>query len=145
MVLPQTAEYGLRAMAQMASLGPGASVRTKDLAQETQIPVHYLSKIMRRLVAAGLLESEKGHGGGFRFARPMKRIRFIDVLGAVGFELEPNRCAFGFGRCNMRNPCLLHPSFNELNTVVRAWATKFTLQDVADGTAPLHFELEGSR
>src|SRR5262245_13005641 len=141
MFLPQTAEYGLRAMAQMASLGAGTSVRTKDLAEQAQIPMHYLSKIMRKLVAAGLLESEKGHGGGFRFARPLRRIRFVDVLSAVGFDVEPNRCAFGFGQCNLKNPCLLHPAFSELNAAFRQWATKITLQDVADGTAPVRFVL----
>ncbi|MCC6807459.1 MAG: Rrf2 family transcriptional regulator [Deltaproteobacteria bacterium] len=139
MFLPQTAEYGLRAMAQMASRGAGVSVRTKDLAEQTQIPAHYLSKIMRRLVAAGVLESEKGHGGGFRFARPLHRIRFADVLEACGFEIEPNRCAFGLGQCNLKNPCLLHPSFSELNGAIRQWAAKTTLQDVADGTTPIRF------
>lgn len=136
MFLSQTAEYALRAMTQMASLGGDSSVRAKDLAEQTQIPLTYLSKIMRRLVASGLLLSEKGHGGGFRFSRPLALIRFIDVLSAVGYEVEPNHCAFGFSTCNVVRPCLLHKSFSELNGSVRAWATKFTLQDVIDGKVP---------
>ena len=71
MFLPRTAEYGLRAMAQMASLGPNTIVKTKDLASQTRIPEPYLSKIMRRFVAAGLLDSINGPGGGFRFKLSM--------------------------------------------------------------------------
>lgn len=140
MVIPQTAEYALRALGLMASLGQDVSMRTKDLAERAQIPPHYLSKIMRRLVAAKLLTSEKGHGGGFRFAKPMHRIRFFDILDAVGFEMEPNHCVFGHSRCNPRAPCVLHPMFSELNSAVVEWASRTTLQDVADGTAAVHFD-----
>lgn len=139
MFLPRTAEYGLRAMAQMASLGQGTTVRTKDLASQTLIPEPYLSKILRRFVAAGLLDSINGPGGGFRINQPLKRIRFLDVLAAVGFDLEPNHCAFGLGKCNPKKPCLLHPAYSDLSAGFRQWATQNTLQDVVDGKAELVF------
>jgi len=137
MFLPQTVEYSLRAMAQMATLPGDAAVRTKDLAGKTKVPVHYLSKIMRHLVAEGLLESEKGRGGGFRFARPLKQISFADILKAVGFEVEPNRCAFGWGKCNSKQPCVLHAAVVELNANFRSWASRTTLYDIAKGDAAM--------
>ena len=130
MLLPQTAEYALRAMAQLASLPTGQPVRAADLSKMTHIPEHYLSKVMRRLVAGGLLVAEKGHGGGFKLAKPKRSIRFIDILSAVEHELEPNRCAFGWGECNARAPCLLHPAFSQLKESFARWATKTTLADL---------------
>ena len=100
MILPQTAEYALRAMAQMAVLPPGDAVRAADLSKMTKVPVHYLAKIMRRLVARGLLVSEKGHGGGFKLAKSPKKLRFIDVLLALDIDLEANHCAFGWAKCS---------------------------------------------
>lgn len=138
MILPQTAEYALRAMAQMAALPPGQAVRAADLSKLTGIPEHYLSKIMRKLVAPGLLVSEKGHGGGFRLALPLKKIRFIDILAAFDFAVEPTRCAFGLGKCNPKNPCMLHPAFSQINDAYLKWATKTTLADVAP-----HGQVEG--
>ena len=71
----QTAEYALRAVTHMAMTKSGGPMRAADLSEAMGIPIHYLSKIMRRLVSAGLLESQKGHGGGFRFARDLSEIR----------------------------------------------------------------------
>ena len=131
--LPQTAEYALRALAYMATLPPDQAVKAQDLSHATSVPVHYLSKVMRRLVTSGLVLSQKGHGGGFLLARPAAKISLGDVLAAG--ELGPtqlDRCAFGWGKCNARSPCPLHGSFSQLKELVHAWATRFTLADVHD-------------
>ncbi len=130
MVLPQTPEYALRAMAQLAALPEGEAVTARALSALTFVPPHYLSKVMRRLVRAGLLESVKGHGGGFTLARAPAKIRLEDVLEAVGGELDEGRCAFGWGRCSARRPCLLHGAYAELNASVGRWAHRTTLLDL---------------
>ena len=127
MIVSMTAEYALRAMAQIAALGDDGAMRARDLSAMAHVPTPYLSKILRRLVAAGLLESEKGHGGGFRLTRSPSRITFADIFRALGEEIDQNRCAFGWGECNKKNPCLLHPAFSELKTQLIAWAKRSTL------------------
>lgn len=138
MLLPQTAEYALRAMAQLTMLPAGEPVRTADLARLAGIPESYLSKIMRRLVAKGLLTSEKGHGGGFKLTQPPEKVRFIDILRALDVELESNRCAFGWGECNKANPCVLHPAFVQLREAHIEWASRTTLANLgaAKGKRP---------
>ncbi len=126
----QTAEYALRALTHMAITESDAPHRAADLSEATGIPIHYLSKIMRRLVSAGLLDSQKGHGGGFTFARPLSKIRFADVLEAVDYETEPSSCVFGWGECSPRNPCPLHPFWSELKDDFAEWANQHTLADV---------------
>jgi Rrf2 family protein len=128
--LNQTAEYALRAMASIAGTRNGRAATAIELARVTTIPIHYLSKVLRRLVAAGLLQSQKGHGGGFTLARPAAKIRFSDVLAAVGSAPARNQCAFGWGACDSRQPCPLHPAWSRLNTAFRDWADKTTLADV---------------
>lgn len=133
MLLTQTAEYALRAMACIASLPSGEASRAVDLAERTAIPLPYLSKILRRLVLDGLLTSRKGHGGGFALARPPGEIRFADILSAADFTLTPDRCAFGWGHCNDRNPCPLHPAWSQLKGAFTEWAATTTLDDVDRG------------
>ncbi|MBI5494498.1 MAG: Rrf2 family transcriptional regulator [Deltaproteobacteria bacterium] len=130
MLLSQTSEYALRAMAQLATLPADQATNSRLLSSETGIPNHYLSKILRKLVAAGLLDSGRGHHGGFRLAHPPGAITFRAILAALDEECDPDRCAFGWGRCNARNPCLLHPAFNELNSLTCHWADRFTLADL---------------
>lgn len=138
-LISQTAEYALRAMVQIAVSEGETFVRAKDLAELTEIPPHYLSKIMRRLVSAKLVSSVKGHGGGFRIEGKLSRVRFIDIFHAIGFDIETNHCVFGREKCRSKDPCLLHPLFVELNASCLQWATRTTLQDVVNGKARLHF------
>lgn len=133
--LSQTAEYALRATAWLAVHTPRDPVRARDLSEGSGIPPHYLSKILRRLVLAGLLESQKGHGGGFILARPPSEIRFQDVLAAVDAYPAPDRCAFGWGACNPDDPCPLHESWSRLGGSFRDWAASTSLADVAEAVA----------
>ncbi len=130
MVLSQTAQYALRAMTVLTALGPGASARTRDLAGPSRVPSDYLSKILRKLVQAKLLVSERGHHGGFRLARPPAEITVAEILDAVGEGLNGEGCAFGFSRCDTKNPCPLHPMYSELTDSVKSWARSSTLADV---------------
>lgn len=132
-VLPHTARYALRAMTCLASQPAGTKVRADVIARATNVPPAFLSKVLRRLVAAGLLRSEKGHHGGFELARPRQAIRFLDVLEAVDLDLMSEECSFGFGRCNRENPCPLHESWLELKQSLLVWAARHTLEDVEFG------------
>ncbi len=129
-LLTNTAEYALRAMAAVALAPPGLSVRAQDLALETNVPLHYLSKVLQRLTASGLLVSQKGHQGGFRLARPASKIRFCEILEAVEQGGDAKHCAFGWPVCDPRNPCPLHGTWSQLNDAFRQWTQRSTLGDV---------------
>ena len=130
MLVSQTSEYALRAMAWLASAPPDEPVRSRDLAAGSGIPLHYLSKILRRLVLAELLVSQKGKRGGFVLARPTHEIRFLDILAAVDAYPTQGRCAFGWGECDELNPCTMHDTWSELNERILSWAANNTLADV---------------
>ena len=132
-LLTSTAEYALRALAELALSEPGRALRTVDLAAKTGVPEAYLAKILRRLVSHGVLEGTKGHGGGFVLARPASRIRFVDVLEAVDSMPLANRCAFGRPRCSASKPCPLHPVWSKLKDSFLDWARTTTLADIAAG------------
>lgn len=132
MIVSQTAEYALRAMAWLATVPPGEPVRAVDLSLSTGIPTHYLSKVLRRLVLAGLLDSQKGQGGGFTLSRPAVEIPFIDILAAVDAYPAEGRCAFGWGSCDELHPCPLHNSWSRLNDQIREWASNTNLAEIAD-------------
>ena len=128
--LTQTAEYALRAMAWIALESPRDPVLARDLSTGTRIPSQYLSKILRRLVLAGILESRKGRGGGFTLARPPDRIFFKEVLAAVDAYPREDRCAFGWGACDPARPCPLHESWSRMSSGFREWASRTTFGDV---------------
>ena len=131
LLIPQTAEYALRAMACLAAHDRAEPLRASDLATDAQIPLPYLQKVMRKLVVAGLVSGRKGHHGGFTLARPATEITFGDVLRATDFDIEADtHCAFGFGQCHPEAPCPLHPSYVRLKTTFLAWAESPSLAAV---------------
>jgi len=126
-ILSQTAEYALRATTWLAACSPDTAVRARDLSRATGIPAHYLPKILRRLVVAGLLSSRRGQGGGFALTRPPEEIRLLDVLAAVDTPAEPGRCAFGWGACDAGAPCPLHAAWAPMGESFQRWAATTTL------------------
>jgi Rrf2 family protein len=130
MFISQTAEYAIRAMSAIATLPGGIKIRAADLGRATGIPAPYLSKILRRLVLAELLVSQKGQGGGFSLARPAAEIPFIDILKAVDVFPTDGRCAFGWGDCDQLSPCPLHGAWSRLSTQIRDWANDTNLAEV---------------
>lgn len=129
-ILSQTAQYALRAMALLSNLGPTESFRAADLAAASGVPRDYLSKILRKLVRARLLDSVKGHRGGFRLTRAPHRIRVQEVLDAVGEDFAPRVCVFGWDKCDGRRPCPLHSIYGELADAARSWSQRTTLAEL---------------
>lgn len=130
MLINQTSEYALRGMAILAIRWPDTRITAAEISEQAHIPFHYVSKVMRRMVTAGLVQAQRGHGGGFRLSRPPDEITLLQVLEATDFELDAARCAFGFGNCDPDNPCPLHPAFSVLNAGFATWAASTRLSSV---------------
>ncbi|HEX5102034.1 MAG TPA: Rrf2 family transcriptional regulator [Polyangiaceae bacterium] len=134
-LLSRTAEYALRATSCLAAAG-GGPLTAEALSPVTGIPIPYLLKVLRQLTAHGVLHAQRGRGGGFTLARPPEAIRFTDVLEAVGASPVMDQCAFGWGKCNTREPCALHPAWSRLNHAFATWARSMTLAHVVRRQRP---------
>ncbi len=134
MILSHTAVYALRAMSVLAEAEAGAVLRAEEVAQQADIPAHYVAKVMRKMVVAGLVQSRKGHGGGFALARAAGGIKFREILAAVDVVIETDRCAFSYRRCNPKKPCPLHSTWSRLHEQLADWAEGSTLASVRAGS-----------
>lgn len=135
MLISQTAEYALRAMAHVVLTGDKELVRARDVAAATGVPLAYASKVLKRLVQVKLLESQRGHHGGFRLTRPPRQIKLIDVLSALDETLLDDHCLFGRTLCDLTKPCPLHHAFFPLKQAVLDWSRRTTLEDVRLGAS----------
>lgn len=94
-MLSQTVEYALRAMTHLASLPGDAAANSEAIAQRTRVPKGYLSKVLRDLVVAGLIDSRRGPNGGFALARAASNISILDVVIATDPIKRIDRCPLG--------------------------------------------------
>ena len=63
-----------------AALDPGRQISSADIAEKYALSPHHLAKVLRRLGRAGLLESSRGVGGGYRFSGNAKRVTLMDII-----------------------------------------------------------------
>jgi len=94
-MLSQTVEYALRAMTHLATLSPDNSLNSEGIAKRTKVPKGYLSKILRDLVIAELITSQRGPNGGFTLAKPPSEISILDVVNAVDPIERITKCPLG--------------------------------------------------
>ena len=94
-MLSQTIEYALRAMTFLASIDGDASFNSETIAECTKVPKGYLSKILRDLVVADLIVSQRGPNGGFTLSRSAAKISMLDVINAVDPIPRIRKCPLG--------------------------------------------------
>lgn len=94
-MLSQTIEYALRAMTFLASIDGDASFNSETIAECTKVPKGYLSKILRDLVVADLIVSQRGPNGGFTLSRSAAKISMLDVVNAVDPIPRIRKCPLG--------------------------------------------------
>ena len=130
-MISTTSQYALRALINIASLPPGTTVLSQDLAEATQVPRNYLSKVLLSLRNAGFLQSTRGAGGGYRLNRPADHIYLIDVVELFeGSKAKPN-CLLNSRPCSDETPCSAHRVWRELSMVYNGFLVTTTLGAVA--------------
>jgi Rrf2 family protein len=58
----------------------GQPISAADIAAKYRVSTHHLAKVLRELVRAGILESTRGVGGGYRFGASARRLTLMDVI-----------------------------------------------------------------
>ena len=83
MKLSTRGRYAMVALADLAMQPEGELASLTALSRRQDISLAYLEQLFVKLRRAGLVESARGPGGGYRLARPASEIRIADVLAAV--------------------------------------------------------------
>jgi Rrf2 family protein len=110
-VISQTSEYALRAVVCLGA-SPGRPLTTRAIADQTRVPLGYLSKVLQGLSKAGMVESQRGLGGGFILARPLDELTVLDVINAVEPLKRIERCPLGLAT-HRNQLCSLHKRLDE--------------------------------
>lgn len=131
-MVSRTARYALRILGYLAAR-PGERIPGEQIAGETGVPANYLSKIMNQLRKQGLVDAEKGWGGGFSLRKRTLRRPVREVLAIIdGAEsTERRECLFGLPRCDDENPCPLHPYWERIREVYGEMLSEVRVRDLA--------------
>lgn len=135
-MLNQSAEYALRVTVRLANLQPHEWAQASDLAEELELPANYLSKLMHQLVAAGILQSRRGRGGGFRLARAAESLTLGEVVGPFDSPLRYRECLLGGKRCSTATACEVHDAWKPIAVRMAAFLSETTIAQLATRHVP---------
>ena len=79
MRLQKATQCALFAVLELAS-EPDRQLSATDIAEKYDVSVNHLAKVLRDLGRAGLVESVRGAGGGYRFTGNARRVTLFDVI-----------------------------------------------------------------
>lgn len=135
MICSSACEYAIRAATHLALHPPGAFVSAADVSDAEEIPAPFLSAVLQRLVAAGLLRSARGPGGGYTLARVPAEISLYDIRAAIDGVADLEGCALGLGTCSDDATCPLHETWKPVREHILRYLTETTLERTAEALA----------
>ena len=109
MQLTRAADYGVRVMVHLANISPKERALLPALAEATNAPESFLSKVLQALTRAELISSRRGKAGGFAILPQGRTASMFRVIEAIDGPLCLNVCLSGERGCERRSWCPAHP------------------------------------
>jgi Rrf2 family protein len=126
-------DYAVRALSYLAGQTSGKVISRADIEKSQDIPSFYLSKIMKDLVAGGLVHSHVGSKGGFTLAKAPNTISIKDVYEVVERPLVLMECLEkGVEYCSFCAVCLQKSVWEEAQALLVNFLGGVSIHDIAD-------------
>ena len=127
-------DYAVRALAYLAGQDTCRVVGRAEIEARQGIPRYFLSKILRALVAAGILESVAGARGGFRLRRAASQITIRQVYEVLEGDLCLVDCVRDPGSgCCFASVCTQIEVWRGAQRILLEYLGGISIAAVADG------------
>lgn len=129
MQLNITTDYAIRIVYYLAL--HKENVTASELASVLKIPVSYISKITKKLKAAGIVQACEGKKGGYALVKNPEIISLFDIVSSMEVTMKINRCLEPDGFCsrNATDYCNVHKA---LLKVQRTYEDELKSVSIAD-------------
>jgi Rrf2 family protein len=130
MKLQKATQFALYSILELA-LDPERQLSAGEIAEKYGISNNHLAKVLRVLGRAGLVESTRGVGGGYRFSGNAKRttlfaiIEMFEDIGAQSSDGGDQGVRTDIGRS-------LHPVLIEIEQIARATLDSITIETLVN-------------
>jgi len=127
-------EYGLRIILRIAQADKDLGLSIPQLSEQEGLSEPYVGKLTRTLRLAGLIQSNRGHKGGYVLAKPADKIKINEILEALGGKLFDTKfCGShsGVGRlCTNSVDCSVRSLWKMVQFTLDNLLEKVTLSDL---------------
>jgi FeS assembly SUF system regulator len=110
---------------------PAAVHSAVDLAERARLEPPTVSKVLKILAHAGLVESFRGQSGGYRLARPPESITVADIVAAMEGPFGMTECIAHQGQCHHEPHCGVRGPWQRISLVIEQALRNITLAEMA--------------
>lgn len=136
--MTKQADYGIVLMTRMAC-DSERFANASELAGDVQLPLPTVSKILKLLARAELLESHRGVKGGYCLAREAEGISVAEIISALDGPIAITECIDDApGECTQESFCEVRANWQQINHAIRHALDNITL---AEMTHPISADL----
>lgn len=134
MKLSTRAEYGLRAMFELARQFGEGPVSLRSIAEKQDISENYLEQLMAVLRKSGLVESVRGAQGGYMLAAAPQEINVGDVIRVLEGPIAPMECVSENSKkdCGRAGTCASRLVWERVRDSITKVLDGFTLSDMVE-------------
>ena len=129
--LSKKVDYGLMSLMHLAQKTERASWSAREIAENYDIPLELLAKILQKLVQKGLLVSHAGTHGGYSLSRPAGRISAAEVIEAIEGPFSLTNCVSDDGLCGQFEKCNVKSPLQRLNEIVAQRFRDLTIEEMS--------------
>lgn len=129
-MMSKTAVHAVKAVVALAEVPREEFEGTASLAERTGAPQNYLGKLLQTLARAGVLQSQKGLGGGFQLARPPEAITLYDIVEPIDHVSRWSGCLMRQATCSEERPCALHEGWAKVRGAYLSMLQTSTVADI---------------
>lgn len=137
MQLTRAADYAVRVMIHLAGPVSEDRVSLPALAEATEAPESFLSKVLQALARAGLISSRRGQSGGFKITEHGRAATMREVIEAIDGPICLNLCLVSGRSCDRKRRCPAHPVWAQAQMAMLDVLAGATIADLAHGTQPV--------
>ncbi len=131
MQLTRAADYAVRVMIQLTALPMEQRALLPDLAVATEAPESFLSKVLQALSHAGLIDSKRGHAGGFQISNRGRKASMLEVIEAIDGPIHLNVCLVSGKACSRKARCPAHPVWAQAQAAMLEVLSRAMIADMA--------------
>jgi Rrf2 family protein len=137
--LSKKADYALIAMKHLAVRGDrtAGSSSAREIAEQYDIPIELMAKVLQRLVRRGLLQSHQGTHGGYQLARGPAQISVADVIQAIEGPVTVTACTTDEGQCEQFSKCNVRDPLFKVRERILAALGECTIAELAADPPPI--------
>ena len=132
--LSKKADYALMAMKHLAQHGGASSTSAREIAEQYDIPIELMAKVLQRLVRIGLLASTQGTRGGYTLGRPPAAISVADVIEAIDGPFTVTACSTENNDCEQFSKCSIRDPLWQIRERIAATLETVTIAEIAAET-----------